>query len=279
MSAPVQNGSAKGAAKPTDKKVLKILMLHGYTQSGPLFKNKTGALNKLLTKALGPGSLNLQPQLIYPTGPHRLKPSDIPGYQPPEGKSLEDMDEEETDNWGWFRRDEATGSYRGFEEGMLRVAETIEESGGVDGVIGFSQGGAMAALVAAALEADARPIPEALAAEGSWARRLRAANAGKALRFSVVYSGFVARDDDLQWLYEGGGGIQTPTLHFIGGLDTVVDEDRSRGLVDKCRQDRTRVIVHPGGHYVPVSKEWTAALVMWMRDVLQEQAKADEEKL
>lgn len=29
MSAPVQNGSAKGAAKPTDKKVLKILMLHG----------------------------------------------------------------------------------------------------------------------------------------------------------------------------------------------------------------------------------------------------------
>jgi hypothetical protein len=29
MSAPVQNGSAKGAAKPTDKKELKILMLHG----------------------------------------------------------------------------------------------------------------------------------------------------------------------------------------------------------------------------------------------------------
>lgn len=286
MSAPVQNGSAKGAAKPTDKKELKILMLHGYTQSGPLFRNKTGALNKLLTKALGPGSLNVQPKLIYPTGPHRLKPSDIPGYQPPEGKSLEDMDEEQTDNWGWFRRDEATGSYRGFDEGMLRVAETIKENDGVDGVIGFSQGGAMAALVAAALEADARPVPQALEAEDSWANRLREANGGKALRFAVVYSGFVARDEALEWMYEGGGagaeaGIQTPSLHFIGGLDTVVDEDRSRGLAEKCRQDRTRVIVHPGGHYVPVSKEWTAALVMWMREVLQEQNKnaTDTEKL
>ena len=193
----------------------------------------------------------MQPKLIYPTGPHRLKPSDIPGYQPPEGKSLEDMDEEQTDNWGWFRRDEATGSYRGFDEGMLRVAETIKENDGVDGVIGFSQGGAMAALVAAALEADARPVPQALEAEDSWANQLREANGGKALRFAVVYSGFVARDEALEWMYEGGGagaeaGIQTPSLHFIGGLDTVVDEDRSRGLAEKCRQDRTRVIVHPG---------------------------------
>ncbi|KAK9786245.1 putative Serine hydrolase FSH domain-containing protein [Seiridium cardinale] len=278
MSAPAQNGAAKGAAKPNGKKELKILMLHGYTQSGPLFRSKTGALNKILQKFLGTAPLNLQPQLIYPTGPHRLKPSDIPGYQPPEGKSLDEVDDEETDNWGWFRRDEATGTYKGFAEGMLRVAETVSENGGVDGVIGFSQGGAMASLVAAALETE-RALPAHMAAEDSWARKLREANGGKQLKFGVVYSGFVARDEDLQWMYEGG--IQTPTLHFIGGLDTVVEESRSRGLTEQCREDRTRVLVHPGGHYVPVSKEWTGALVMWLREVLQEpkESREADEKL
>lgn len=162
---------------------------------------------------------------------------------------------------------------------MLRVAETVKENGGVDGVIGFSQGGAMAALVAAALE-PSRPLPPSLQGEDSWARKLRDANAGKQLKFAVVYSGFVARDDELQWMYQDQ--IQTPNLHFIGGLDTVVEESRSRGLVDVCREDRTRVVVHPGGHYVPVSKEWTAALVMWLREALQaqEQKKEDaDEKL
>lgn len=183
------------------------------------------------------------------------------------------MDDEETDNWAWFRRDEATGCYRGLDEGMAKVAETIRENGGVDGVIGFSQGGAMASFVAAALEPQ-RALPQALEAEASWARRLREANGGRGLDFAVVYSGFVARDEDLQWLYTDQ--IQTPTLHFIGGLDTVVEESRSQGLVEKCREDRMRLLVHPGGHYVPVSKEWTAALVMWLREVLQAKATQGE---
>ncbi|KAI1842624.1 hypothetical protein JX265_012617 [Neoarthrinium moseri] len=272
--------NAKGGAKADAKRDLKILMLHGYTQSGTLFRAKTGALSKLLVKALSPAPYSMTPQLIYPTGPHRLRPSDIPGFTPPEGKSLEDVEGEATDNWAWFRRDEATGAYRGFEEGMARIAATIAENGGVDGVIGFSQGGATAALVAAALE-PTRPLPETPDKEpDSWAGKLRAANGGKGLRFAVVYSGFYARDDRLAWLY-GGGGIQTPTLHFIGGLDTVVEEARSRGLVERCAEGTSRVVVHPGGHYVPVSKEWTAALVMWLREVLggKTNGEAEGEKL
>ncbi|KAH6647104.1 serine hydrolase FSH [Truncatella angustata] len=270
MSAPTQNGSAKGTPKPNGKTELKILMLHGYTQSGPLFKSKTGALNKLLTKALAP--LNLEPKLIYPTGPHRLKPSDIPGFQPPEGKTAEDVDEEQTDSWAWFRRDEATGSYRGLGEGMRSVARAVRDCGGVDGVLGFSQGGAMAAMVAGALE-PGRAAPEGDGEDASWVRELREANAG-GLRFAVVYSGFVARDEGLRWLYEGA--IQTPSLHFVGALDTVVEEGRSRALIESCREDRTRTFVHPGGHYVPVSKEWTMALVGWLREVLEKEKETGE---
>ncbi|KAK6821383.1 Serine hydrolase [Apiospora arundinis] len=205
-SKPAKNTN-KPAAKPAPaKRELKILMLHGYTQSGPLFKNKTGALNKLLNKTLSPPPYNYTVSLVDDGAP--------------------------SDNWGWFRREDATGKYRGFGEGMHRIAETIREAGGVDGVLGFSQGGAQAALVAAALESERRSLPEALAGEDSWASALRAANGGRALRFCIVYSGFVARDEELQWLNEGG--MATPSLHFLGGLDTVVDETRSRGLVEAC---------------------------------------------
>lgn len=163
---------------------------------------------------------------------------------------------------------------------MRSLAATIAEHGGVDGVVGFSQGGATAALVAAALE-PSRPVPSgggggsssATADSSSWALALREANGGRPLRFAVVYSGFVATDPALQWLYEGG--VATPSLHFIGGLDTVVDESRSRGLAEKFRGGEARVVVHPGGHYVPVSKEWSGALVGFLREVLLEKKEGE----
>lgn len=170
------------------------------------------------------------------------------------------------DAWAWWRKDDATGVYRLFDEGMQRLAQVIREEGGghVDGVVGFSQGGAFAALVAAALEAEREPCAptaETNAARPAWLDTLRQANNGQPLKFSVVYSGFHAPPADLQWLYEPK--IKTPTLHFIGSLDTVVEEGRSRALVARCEDPL--VVVHPGGHYVPVSKEWVTPLVGFVR--------------
>ncbi|KAI1359088.1 serine hydrolase FSH [Xylaria arbuscula] len=263
---------------PKGKKELKILMLHGYTQSGALFSAKTKALHKLLIKALSPAPLNLHPTLIFPSGPHRLRPSDIPGYVPPEDPSNQ-LDEDELDNWAWFRKDDASGSYRGLEEGMRRVASSIREAGGVDGVLGFSQGGCMASLVASALEHPHRTPSPPLSIStttttttsstgsppeeqtSSWLEDLRAANNGQPLKFCVVYSGFHATPPDLQWLFEPA--IATPTLHFLGGLDTVVEEKRSMALVERCRDPM--VLTHPGGHYVPVARDWVMQLAGWLR--------------
>lgn len=265
---------------PVGKTETKILMLHGYTQSGPLFSAKTKALSKLLVKALAPAPYNLHPTLVFPTAPHRLRASDIPGYVPGEGE--EDDDDDEGDNWAWFRKDEATGAYRGFEAGMRAIAAAIADAGGVDGVVGFSQGGATAALVAAALEHPLRqpptdgPSPSATTAgeeaDWSWVDALRAANGGRPLRYCVSYSGFYAPLEALRWLYEPA--IATPTLHFNGSLDTVVEEWRSRGLIDRCRDPQ--VVVHPGGHYVPVAKDWAMALVGWLRQRYESDATAKE---
>ncbi|KAK0612435.1 serine hydrolase-domain-containing protein [Bombardia bombarda] len=282
------NGSSAKA-----KKEVRILMLHGYTQSGPLFRAKTRAVEKLVAKALAP--LNLVPALIYPTAPNPLYARDIPGYEPAEGATADD--ESQTDAWAWFRKDDATSNYRLLDRGMNALAEATREAnegqasesavaegddekqavavpaatdeakerGTIDGVIGFSQGGAMAAMLAAAMEtpaSDSRvPPPE----HAGWFNAVREANGGKPLKFAVSYSGFYATPKDLEWLYEGK--VRTPTLHYIGSLDTVVDESRSQGLVERCEEPV--VVVHPGGHYVPVNREWVMPLVGFVRRCLE----------
>ncbi|KAJ4266480.1 hypothetical protein NW762_004467 [Fusarium torreyae] len=249
--------SAPNGVKPNGnggKKEVKILMLHGYTQSGPLFRAKTRALEKTIVKLLNP--VSLLPVFLYATGPNRLSPEDIPGYQPPEEPQPEDY---QPDTWAWWRKDEATGSYRLLDEGMATVGQAIRDAEGIDAVCGFSQGGAMAALVAAALEPE-RALPEGK--EGNWARGLREANSGNALKFAVVYSGFWANPDSLQFCFEPK--IKTSTLHFLGSLDTVVDESRSRALSDRCEDPM--VLVHPGGHHVPVNKQWAAPLAGFIKE-------------
>ncbi|PSR87241.1 serine hydrolase-domain-containing protein [Coniella lustricola] len=270
-------GAAAASKTPNNDgmREVRILMLHGYTQSGPLFHAKTRAVEKTLIKALAP--LKVRPSLIYPTAPNRLSTRDIPGYSPTNAETADDSDAE-MDAWAWFRKDEASGSYRLLEEGMQHIATAVREDGGgaVDGVVGFSQGGAVAAMVAAALEGERKAvISSSLSAsteqqqqQPAWLDALRQANNGKSLKFAVVYSGFFAPPADLQWLFEPK--ISTPTLHYIGSLDTVVEEGRSRALVARCEEPL--VVVHPGGHYVPVSKEWVMPLIGFVRERCEDDA-------
>ncbi|EAQ90136.1 predicted protein [Chaetomium globosum CBS 148.51] len=70
-----------GTRPPTSKntaslKKFRILMLHGYTQSGPSFATKTSALKKVLNTALKPHGL--ESVLIYPTAPNKLSPLELP---------------------------------------------------------------------------------------------------------------------------------------------------------------------------------------------------------
>ncbi|KAF4124422.1 Serine hydrolase (FSH1) [Geosmithia morbida] len=262
----------KGSKPAQPDKKMKILMLHGYTQSGPLFHKKTRALEKLLIKTLAPSSI--LPELIYPSAPVNLRPQDIPGYVFPEGDDGPDPDAK-TDAWAWFRKDDATDTYLHFDEGMSAVSDAIRDAGGIDAILGFSQGAAVAVLVAAALESGREP-PAGPA--GEWARRLREANSVRDrgvtdLLFAVSYCGFFAPMDSFRWCYDPV--IQTPTLHVIGGLDTIVEESRSRGLVDRTRDPL--VVVHPGGHHVPVAKEWAMPLLGFVKQHSEEKVGGEQE--
>lgn len=133
-------------------------------------------------------------------------------------------------------------------------------------MIGFSQGGALAALVASALEANpARLLPGEyrLSDEVDGTRRTMCQNGmvQLPLKFAIIYSGFLAIDRTCSVFFEPK--IKTPTMHFLGQLDGVVDESRSRRLIEACVN--SEVVVHVGGHFVPSQKVNMDALAAFIR--------------
>jgi Serine hydrolase (FSH1) len=242
----------------------------GYTQSGSFFHAKTRALEKILHKAFPPKPISpifsTYPggiQLFYPTAPLRLVPADIPGYT----STSDETENEETDAWGWWKRETGTGVYYGLEQGLSTIKQTIEDAGGIDGVIGFSQGGCAAAFVASLLEPSRASTFSKLRSQNSsafsypegWAEL---AERNGELKFGVSYSGFYAPGEEYRGFYEPK--IKTTFLSVIGSLDSVVEEERSKGLVERTVGER--VVFHAGGHFVPVNKEMAGILVGFVKE-------------
>lgn len=103
------------------------------------------------------------------------------------------------------------------------------------------------------------------------------------LRFCVVYSGFRAPGASYKGFYEPG--IEMRSLHFMGQLDTVVSEERSRALVGcfvgggDADRGVGKVVVHPGGHFLPSQRPWLDAVAGFLKECLEEggeEEKAEE---
>jgi len=231
---------------------IKILMLHGYTQSGALFQAKTGALRKTLSKAFPAGI-----DLVYPTAPIRLTPADesflagtgTAGDGDSRGKG-DSGEKEELDAWAWWRRRRTSSAcqsggadadvdaeafiYEGIDDCFAALAALLATSGPFDGVIGFSQGAAAAAMLASLLEPGRRAAFEARYPDGGirypdcfFAATPDGATAiHPPLRFAVAYSGFAASGGGSPYAAFYEPEIRTPVLHFLGSQDVVVEEKR-----------------------------------------------------
>lgn len=275
-----------GDVNPSSIPKLKILMLHGYTQSGRIFEIKTKALKKALEKIFPafpkPGYLKQYPggiDLVYPTAPLKLSVKDIPGVEVA-------GDEDSIEAYGWWRRkgDGEPYTYEGMEMGLERIAQVLKNDGPFDGVLGFSQGGAAAGMVAALLEPGRREAfetkqkdggmryPDSFAQDSGFIEE----TIHPPLKFAVSYSGFGASSHPLYKAFYDPK-IVTPMLHVLGSADTVVSEERSLRLVDACAEGRgdegkvPRLIYHPGGHFLPSSqKQHVNALAAFIKEALGE---------
>lgn len=187
--------------------------------------------------------------------------------------------------------------YTGLPASLSFIADVIRSSGPFDGIIGFSQGAAFAAMITSLLEGSERKrafeaseggmgYPACFLRTTTTTTTTNDNNDGGVeegvgveegfiqppLKFAVCYSGFAA-PGPLYRAFYSPPIRQTPILHVLGQLDVVVDEARGRELVKACEGgDRggSRVVVHPGGHFVPSQKAWLDAVVGFVRECVME---------
>lgn len=244
----------------------------GYTQSGPLFQAKTQRIKKLLEKSLASLPIKADPpingvQLYYPTGPFKVSAADLNGAEVREDAN------------GWWKLRDRGETQDGVEEGLTHVAKVLNDHGPMDGVMGFSQGAALAAMVVSLLEPD-REQAFARVAGGMAFPQSIAGLQHPPLKFGVCFSGLLNKHRAYAAFYEPK--IQTPVLHVLGSMDTVVDESESLALAERCADGgHGAVIRHAGTHTVPTSDRDIAAVIQFIRNAYPSgapPAKKDEEE-
>ena len=182
--------------------------------------------------------------------------------------------------------------YEGLEAGLGVIAERIREEGPFDGVVGFSQGGCAAGMVAALLEGRGRregfevarkdggiEYPESFLerAEGEGKEGLGGERfVQEPLKFAVAYGGFRAPGEKYVGFYEPR--IRTPVLSVLGAVDVVVEEKKAMTLVEACEEGTRKVVVHPGGHFVPSQKPWLDAVVGFIQECVEGKGGQQREK-
>ncbi|PRT55578.1 Dihydrofolate reductase [Wickerhamiella sorbophila] len=212
-----------------------VLCLHGYTQNGSLFARKASAIRKALAKA--------GYESYFLSGPISVSPSDL-DFAVEEGAS---------DMLSWWPTNEHDPKYYKLGDAFQTIKDAVETAGPFEGVLGFSQGAGLAAVVT-------RHLPELVPSHPP-------------LKFAVLYSGFKLKPEEYAHFYDPK--LSTPSLHVIGTLDTIVSEERSMALYDAC--ENPQILKHPGGHYVPSQKPVVEAVMAFIKSTESPLSPSDED--
>ncbi|KAI9497755.1 serine hydrolase FSH [Zychaea mexicana] len=213
---------------------LKILCLHGMIQNSTVFRKKTAVLRKKLEKVA---------DLVYVTAPHLVLDLEYT-TEIHRIAAAEPLAHEELKPFGWWQPvsnhpSTPDGYYQGFKESIEYLKGVLIEQGPFDGVLGFSQGACLAAMLSELLE-NRLLVPDLIPQDF----------AHPAFRFAIIAAGFKPMSQEAtSSLFQTK--IQTPSLHLIGEADTVIPPERMMDLADAFVNPA--VFKHAGGHLVPTN--------------------------
>ena len=142
----------------TDVAPLRLLVLHSFRQSGARLRSRMKRVERALSSVA---------DFVYPDAPHPYAPTDAVRDELAEdfGSDLSDLGDLAHQRC-WWNSGTDHSHYVGWDASLVYLQQLIAELGPFDGVVGFSQGGAVAGLL--------------MASEPS-------------LRFAVCISGFQSR--------------------------------------------------------------------------------------
>ncbi|KAJ3848949.1 serine hydrolase FSH [Lentinula lateritia] len=223
----------------------RVLCLHGYSQNASMFSKKLAALRQQLTEV----------ELVFIDALHVLQPVDLPA--PSQMGYFSGFDSEpplKEPQRGWWKTQNVQSIAAGLEVTLAQLKDVLKEQGVFNGVLGFSQGAVLAALLSGLLE---KPETYPLFVED-----------GKAVHPPLFVSAYSTAGTRLMPIplcfLLLTPNFKTPTLHVIGHNDIIVTPERSQSLIDASLNGR--VEFHDGGHFVPSKTAWRKFLAEYIRN-------------
>ncbi|KIK61369.1 hypothetical protein GYMLUDRAFT_42956 [Collybiopsis luxurians FD-317 M1] len=192
-------------------------------------------------------------EMVFIDAPHVLQPVDLPA--PSQMGYFAGFDSEppsKEPQRGWWKTQNVQSIAAGLEVTLALLKNVLKEQEKFDGVLGFSQGAVLAALLAGLLER-----PEKYP---SWFEDGKAPH--PPFEFCIAVAGYKPLDPLGASLLTPG--YNTPTLHIVGNNDIIVTPERSQSLIDASINGR--VEFHEGGHFVPSKSAWRKFLADYMRN-------------
>lgn len=227
----------------TGSKILSILVLHSNRQNASSFAKATVSVLE-----------SDEYDLTYMPAPHAYVPKGAAAAAV-SGMSAADKAATSDGNLCWWNAtdDPDTMIYEGLEESLKCVDDMCRERGPFHGLLGFSQGGSLAGIVAR-LQLQQHPLVSHCRFE-----------------FFISISGFACRDVRPEFnMSHGceheGGLLAVPSYHIWGEADTLVENNRSRAMSEWFIDPVVKT--HGGGHFRGSVSQWPVEdMKAWIRSL------------
>jgi len=220
----------------------KVLILHGMAENAVVFSNKIKAICDVCDDEV---------ELVFMNASHVVVPTDLPDSVrgPIEAFDLKASDAEKVAlrplrTWWTYNLDRT--ACPGIEKALLDVRDTLKETT-FQGIFGYSQGAALAGVIAAILERPESYLPFIIDGKPIHPK----------LDFFIAACGFIPSDPLIDSIISPTKPkLTTPCLHILGKTDTIVPAARSQPFLDSCDFKSLRVERHENGHKVPTKGPW-----------------------
>jgi pimeloyl-ACP methyl ester carboxylesterase len=201
-----------------------LISLHGFTMNAAGLKHMMAELEPRLAPSV---------DLVYPDAPHTASEASVAGIA-----QLMGGFRPKPPNLQWWNAGDDGVAYVGWEATRERLARELEAHPRA-GLLGFSQGAAVAAALAAASSRGLFPP----------------------VRFVVAVAGFVPRAHDIAPLF--ADPVRVPSLHVWGLADGMAKH--APRLAERFDPAQRELITWPGRHIVPTTGAAADAIVAFVQ--------------